>query len=76
MSTDGCVRGEMALQPVLDLKDIGTLAFRLILDDTTTFLGPYAHQIRNAHSYLKNFEEEKDMHSQTEALVVSKFNIG
>ena len=40
-----------------------------LLDDTVTFLGPNAHQIRNAHSYLKDFEEEKDMYSQTEALV-------
>jgi hypothetical protein len=31
MNTDGCVWGEMALQPVLDLKNIGSLAFRLIL---------------------------------------------
>jgi hypothetical protein len=40
-----------------------------LLDDTVTFLGPNAHQIRNAHSYLKDFEEEKNMYSQTEALV-------
>ncbi len=40
-----------------------------LLDDTVTFLGPNAHQIRNAHSYLKDFEEEKDMYSQAEALV-------
>ena len=40
-----------------------------LLDDTVTFLGPNAHQIRNAHSYLKDFEDEKSMYSQTEALV-------
>ena len=40
-----------------------------LLDDTVTFLGPNAHQIRNAHSYLKDYEDEKNMYSQTEALV-------
>ena len=40
-----------------------------LLDDSVTFLGPNAHQIRNAHSYLKDFEDEKSMYSQTEALV-------
>jgi len=44
-----------------------------LLDDTVTFLGPNAFQLRNAHSYLKDFEEEKSMYSQTEQLVAFLF---
>ena len=40
-----------------------------LLNDTVTFNGPNAHQLRNSHSYLKDFESEKAMYTKTEQLV-------
>ena len=41
-----------------------------LLDETITFRGPSAYQIRNSHSYLKDFEEERSMYFQTEKLII------
>ena len=40
-----------------------------LLDDTVSFLGPNAYQLRNSHSYLKDFEEEQAMYLKTNDLV-------
>jgi hypothetical protein len=40
-----------------------------LINGTVSFNGPNAFQLRNSHSYLKDFEEEKAMYSQTESLV-------
>ena len=40
-----------------------------LLNETITYNGPNAFQLRNSHSYLKDFELEKSMYSKTEQLV-------
>ena len=40
-----------------------------LIDETITFRGPSAYQIRNSHSYLKDFDEENSMYLKTENLV-------
>jgi hypothetical protein len=40
-----------------------------LTDDTLTFHGPNAKQIRNSHSYIKDFEQENNMYLQTEDLM-------
>jgi hypothetical protein len=40
-----------------------------LTNQTLSFHGPSAYQMRSAHSYLKDFEEERAMYSQTERLV-------
>ena len=45
-----------------------------LIDETVTFRGPSAYQIRNSHSYLKDFEEEKSMYLQTENLIKFLFD--
>ena len=40
-----------------------------LLDETLTFRGPSAFQIRNSHSYLKDFDDEKLMYLKTENLI-------
>ena len=40
-----------------------------LLDETVTFRGPSAYQIRNSHSYFKDFYDEKLMYLKTENLV-------
>ena len=40
-----------------------------LLDDTVTFFGPNAQQFHNQISLLRDFEEEKNMYSQTEKLI-------
>jgi hypothetical protein len=45
-----------------------------LTNQTVSFHGPSAYQMRSPHSYLKDFDEEKSMYSQTENLV--KFLLG
>ena len=40
-----------------------------MLNGTITFNGPNAYQLRNSHSYLKDFYEEQDMYLKTEKLI-------
>ena len=40
-----------------------------LIDGTITFNGPNAYQLRNSHSYLKDFKDEQAMYLQTEKLV-------
>ena len=40
-----------------------------LMGATVSFYGPNAFQMRNSHSYLKDFEEEQSMYTQTEALI-------
>ncbi|CAF0885291.1 unnamed protein product [Brachionus calyciflorus] len=40
-----------------------------LLNETVSFNGPSAYQLRNAHSYLKDFELENAMYLQTEQYV-------
>ena len=40
-----------------------------LLNETISFHGPNAYQLRNAHSYMKDFEEEQAMYVKTERLV-------
>lgn len=40
-----------------------------LLDSTVSFYGPNAYQLRNAHSYLKDFKEESTMYLHTEKFI-------
>ncbi|RNA28456.1 hypothetical protein BpHYR1_046286 [Brachionus plicatilis] len=40
-----------------------------LINETLSFNGPNARQIRNAHNYMSDFEQEKSMYSKTERLV-------
>ena len=40
-----------------------------LLNETVSFNGPNARQIRNAHNYMNDFEQEKSMYSKTEHLI-------
>lgn len=45
-----------------------------LINETVSFNGPNAYQLRNAHNYLKDFEQEKSMYFKTEKLVEFLFN--
>jgi hypothetical protein len=40
-----------------------------LLNGTVTFNGPNAYQLRNSHSYLNDYYEEKEMYLKTENLI-------
>jgi hypothetical protein len=40
-----------------------------MLDSTVSFLGPNAYQLRNSHSYLSDYKQEKEMYLKTEDLI-------
>ncbi|CAF0813477.1 unnamed protein product [Brachionus calyciflorus] len=40
-----------------------------LIDETISYNGPNAYQLRNPHSYLKDFDDEKSMYLQTENLI-------
>jgi hypothetical protein len=40
-----------------------------LLDCTISFLGPNAYQLRNNHSYLSDYKQEKDMYLKTQDLI-------
>ncbi|CAF0852096.1 unnamed protein product [Brachionus calyciflorus] len=40
-----------------------------LINETISFNGPNAYQLRNAHNYLKDFNQEKSMYLQTEKFV-------
>ena len=40
-----------------------------LLDGTISFLGPNAYQLRNSHSYLSDYKQEKDMYLKTQDLI-------
>jgi hypothetical protein len=40
-----------------------------LLDCTISFLGPNAYQLRNSHSYLSDYKQEKDMYLKTQDLI-------
>lgn len=40
-----------------------------LLDSTVSFLGPNAYQLRNSHSYLADYKQEKDMFLKTKDLI-------
>ncbi|RNA10032.1 hypothetical protein BpHYR1_001385 [Brachionus plicatilis] len=40
-----------------------------LINETISFSGPNAYQMRNAHNYLNDFEQEKSMYLKTEKLI-------
>ena len=44
-----------------------------LLNGTITFKGPNAYQLRNSHSYLNDFYQEKEMYMKTEKLITFLF---
>jgi hypothetical protein len=45
-----------------------------LLNGTVTFNGPNAYQLRNSHSYLNDYYEEKEMYLKTESLIKFLFD--
>ena len=47
-----------------------------LLDSTISFLGPNAYQLRNSHSYLSDYKQEKDMYLRTQDLIMNFYTNG
>ena len=45
-----------------------------LLNGTVTFNGPNAYHLRNSHSYLNDYYEEKEMYLKTENLIKFLFD--